>query len=166
MVPRSYQKSKELPYKIDMRCQDKNLRLFDDRKKENKNHYNLGKIGKSILNKFIQQNLQKENELKKNEEAYENYKHSKHEPFINPWHPFNHVIGEFSIYKDDENYYKNSLNEKRTANSISSINRNLKDSYTTGEKKKKNYINEEPFYPPRKIGDYFYQRPSKAINHC
>ena len=164
MIPRSYQKSKDLPYKIDMRCQDKNLRLFDDRKKENKNKYNLGKSGKNIINKFIQQNINKENLLRKNEMDYENYKHSKHEPFINPWYPFNHIIGEFSIYKDDENYYKNSLKNKRTSYS-NSLNRNLSEYYETVQKKKKNYNNEEPFYPPRKIGDYFYERPSKAINH-
>ena len=160
MIPRSYQKSKDLPYKIDMRCQDKNLRLFDDRKKENRNQFNLGKNGKNIINKFIQQNVNKEKILKKNELDYENYIHSKHEIYVNPWKPFNHVIGEFSIFKNDESYYKNSLKNKNNSNSL---NRNLSDD--NKQKKKKKYNNEEPFYPPRKIGDYFYQRPSEAINH-
>ena len=159
MIPRSYKKTKELPYKIDMRCQDKNLRLFDERKKENKNKFNLGKNGKNVINKFIQQNVNKEKLLKKNEQDYENYIHSKHDVYVNPWKPFNHVIGEFSIFKNDENYYKNSLNKRNN----SSLNRNF--SYENKQKKKKNYNNELPFYPPRKIGDYFYERPSEAINH-
>ena len=73
------------------------------------------------------------------------------------------MIGEFSIYKDDENYYKNSLKNKKSSKSSSVYNLSRYDE--TRQKKKKNYINEEPFYPQRKIGDYFYERPSEAINH-
>ena len=33
------------------------------------------------------------------------------------------------------------------------------------DKQKEKFLNDRPFYPQRKIGDYFYQRPSNAINH-
>jgi hypothetical protein len=92
------------------------------------------------MNKFISQNLKKEKQLKDYEDSIWKYKHSKPPLNINGWLPFNHIKEEFSKFPADQ-------------------------VHSFRKEPKKKYLIEEPFLIPKKEGDYFYQRPSKAINH-
>ena len=92
------------------------------------------------MNKLINDHNKKEKEDKENEEKIWKYKHSKPPLEISGWLPFNHVKEEFSVFPAD-------------------------DIHSFSKEPKKKFLIEEPFLIPKKEGDYFYQRPSKAINH-
>ena len=114
---------------------------FDDHLNETKNLSSLGSYGEKLIETFKKQNLLKEKLLKDKEEEIWKFKHSKPPVYINPWKATNHQREYFSIYPGNKFYSYREVKEK------------------------KKFLNSEPFYPPKKEGDYFYQRPSKAINH-
>ena len=114
---------------------------FDNLLKENKSLFCLGDYGEKLIETFKKQNLLKEKLLKDKEEEIWKFKHSKPPVFINPWKATNHQNEYFNFVPFDKVY-----------------------SFKV-EKKQKNLLHSSPFLPQRRIGDYFYKRPSKAINH-
>ena len=140
MIQRSYQKTKELPKKIPMKCQSYKCDEFDNLRKNNTNLIKLKSSGQKMIDKFIKDNLNIEKKLRENEENIWKYKHSKPPLNLNPWKPANHQIKEFSIFPGDKIH-------------LFKVN------------KPKKFLITEPYRIPKKDPDYFYQRPSNAINH-
>ena len=114
---------------------------FDNLLKENKSLFCLGDYGEKLIETFKKQNSKREKILREKEELVWKYKHSKPPIFINPWKATNHQNEYFNFVPCDKVY-----------------------SFKV-EKKQKNLLHSSPFLPQRRIGDYFYKRPSKAINH-
>ena len=108
--------------------------------KENKKMLTLTSTGDDLINKFKKDNKKLTKKLKSNEGLLWEYRHSKPDVKFNKWKPFNHVQEYFSTYPIDIVYsFKKEI--------------------------KKEPLVKEPFKVPKKDGDYFYQRPSSAINH-
>ena len=114
---------------------------FDNLLKENKSLFPLGNYGEKLIETFKKQNSKREKILRDKEELLWQYKHSKPPIFINPWKDTNHQNEYFNFVPFDKVY-----------------------SFKV-EKKQKNLLHSSPFLPQRKIGDYFYNRSSKDINH-
>jgi len=87
-------------------------------------------LGQSIINKFINDNQEREKLLKQKEEDIENYKKSKHELELNKW-KYNDFYGkELEKIKIDEVYYF-----KKDPKPV--------------------YFLKEPFKIPKRDGEYF-----------
>ena len=140
MVPRGYVKSRELPQKKDMFPQRKPGDYFDDHLKDNQFICSLGKYGEKLINTFKKQNEKMEKNLRNKEELLWEYRHSKPPLYLNPWKSNLHVKEEFS---------------KSPADKVHSFR----------VERKKKFLITDPFRIPKKDGDYFYERPSNAINH-
>ena len=140
LLPKSYQKINELKNKIDLRPPNMINKLFDERIKENNNKFILAQPGKNIIKKFIDDNKRREKILRERDEYVYKYRHNK--PFYpdNPWKFSNHIINPFMNVPADKIH-----------------------SFRVERKKK--FLVTDPFRIPKKDGDYFYQRPSNAINH-
>ncbi len=141
MVSRTYEKSVNLPNKKNMLPQKMIGDYFDNHLKENKSVSSLGVFGEKLIETFKKQNLKREKYLKDKEEEEWKFKHSKRPVYVNPWKATNHQNEYFNFVPFDKVY-----------------------SFKV-EKKQKNLLHSSPFLPQRRIGDYFYKRPSKAINH-
>ena len=96
----------------------------------NKNLHSLSPIGQSIINRFITENENKENELRKKENDYINYLHTKKSLNINQWKYNGNKNDYFSIFPSSQ------------------VNSNMKDI------KPKKLIN-IPFKIPKKTGTFF-----------
>ena len=141
LIPRTYEKEKDLPQKKDIKPNNLVGTYFDDIMKKNyKNVNKFGKFGTKLMETFINQNKKMEEKLKKKDEMIFKYKRSKPPVQLNPWKPTNHVREEFTKFKAD-------------------------DVHNFRPEPKKKYLITEPFRIPKKVGDYFYQRPSTAIVH-
>ena len=169
MVSRTYEKSVNLPNKKNMLPQKMIGDYFDNHLKENKSVSSLGVFGEKLIETFKKQNLKREKYLKDKEEEEWKFKHSKRPVYVNPWKATNHQNEYFSIYPGNQIYsYREDKQKEKSLNDQPFYpQKKIGDQFYSyrEDKQKEKFLNDRPFYPQRKIGDYFYQRPSNAINH-
>lgn len=139
MLPRSYQKEKELPQGKDIKPCHGVGGEFDEHLKENEKLVELGDYGKMLIGKFKTQFQNRENLLKNHEAKLWEVKHSKPPIQWNPWKPANHVKEEFIVFPAD-------------------------DIHSFRVEKKKPFLIEEPFRIPKKDGTYFFDRAGVNIH--
>jgi hypothetical protein len=124
MSKRSFTKEKDLMYKKDFMKSKAIGGEFGSNKGA------LSGLGKSIINKFIEDNEKKTKVLISKENVIEEYRRSKPLPYINPWKNSNHIIGEFSTPPADQ-------------------------VHSFKKEKLKNFLLKDPFYRPSDYGKYF-----------
>jgi hypothetical protein len=90
----------------------------------------LSGLGKSIIDRFINENQERERLLKQKEQDIEDYRKSKHELDLNKWKYNDYYGKEFEKMKIDEVYY---------------FKKNLKP----------NYFIKDSFKIPKRDGNYF-----------
>lgn len=130
ILKRSYEKQQNMLNGNNFVCRNLYSEDFSNPLINNKNLHSLSPIGQSIISRFITENENKENELRKKENDYINYLHTKKSLNINQWKYNGNKNDYFSIFPG------------------SKVNSNIKDI------KPKRLIN-IPFKIPKKTGTFF-----------
>lgn len=161
MIPRSYQKIRDLPQKKDIKPCEGVGKYFDDHLKNNKSMTELSSYGKDLINQFCKQNERMEKKLKDNEEKIWKYKHSKPEIEFNKWKPSNHIIEEFSKSISDSTFELNNRTGKGDSRDIAAKPDKI---HSFAVERRKPFYNEEPFWNSHKDGGYFFDRAGVNIH--
>lgn len=81
--------------------------------KKNASMIQLSTLGQSIIDKFVQDNINQEIKLKEIERKLWEYQHSKRPLELNPWKNSFHIIKEFSLPPLDKIHLSNNSKRRR-----------------------------------------------------
>lgn len=84
--------------------------------KKNASMIQLSPLGQSIIEKFVQDNITKENKMNQIEQRILEYQHTKRPLQLNPWKNSFHIIKEFSLPPLDKLHSFKIVNKTRSFN--------------------------------------------------